>query len=115
MQERVDIFIDGGNFYHLALKKFNVNELDFDFDSFGLFLADGRTIAERGKRFYVGTMREKIGDIRSKQAMSRQTSLFTILKKNQWEIKTSKLKTRIEEIMIDDRVVDYQKIQKLGI
>ncbi|HEY4478810.1 MAG TPA: NYN domain-containing protein [Candidatus Paceibacterota bacterium] len=114
MRERVDIFIDGGNFYHLVLKKLNANELDFDFDGFASFLADGRVVAEMGKRFYVGTVRKKVGDLRSKQAMSRQTALFTILKKSQWEIKTSKLKTRIEEIMIDDRVVDYQKIQKLG-
>ncbi|MDP3947519.1 MAG: NYN domain-containing protein, partial [bacterium] len=68
-----------------------------------------------GKRFYVGTVPEKVGDIRTKKAMSNQTTLFTILKKNNWEIKTSKLRTRLEEIPIDSRVVDYQKLQKLGI
>lgn len=47
--------------------------------------------------------------------MAKQTSLFAILKDTYWEIKTSKLKTRLEEIPIDNRVVDYQKLQKLGI
>ncbi len=68
-----------------------------------------------GKRFYTGTVREKEGDIRSKEAMAKQTSLFTVLRGNHWEIKTSKLQTRIEEISIDNRVVDYEKILKLGI
>ena len=113
--EKVCIFIDGANFYHLVLKKLGIEESLFDFDKFAIFLANGRTISNRGKRFYIGTVREKEGDIRSKEAMAKQTSLFTILKNTNWEIKTSKLKTRLEEIPIDSRVVDYQKLQKLGI
>ena len=113
--EKVCIFIDGANFYHLVLKKLGIEEVSFDFDKFATFLANGRTISNRGKRFYVGTVREKEGDVRSKEAMAKQTSLFTILKNANWEIKTSKLKTRLEEIPIDSRVVDYQKLQKLGI
>lgn len=115
MQERVCIFIDGGNFYHLVLKKLEVNELDFNFDAFILFLANGRNISEMGKRFYVGTVREKIGDDKSKKAMARQTMFFTVLRQGGWEIKTSKLKTRVEEIFIDERVADYQKLRKLGV
>ena len=113
--ERVSIYIDGGNFYHLALKKLGIEEMDFNFEGFTNFLANSRIISDMGKRFYIGTVREKEGDQRSKEAMSKQTSLFTILKKNHWEIKTSKLKTRIEEINIDERVSDYEKIRKLGI
>ena len=113
--EKVCIFIDGANFYHLVLKKLGIEEVSFDFDKFATFLANGRTISSRGKRFYVGTVREKEGDMRSKEAMAKQTSLFTILKNANWEIKTSKLKTRLEEVPIDNRVVDYQKLQKLGI
>lgn len=115
MKERICIFIDSGNFYHLVLKKLGVQDLSFDFENFINFLANGREISQMGKRFYVGTVREKEGDLKSKEAMSRQTSLFTILRRNKWEIKTSKLKIRREEIMIDNRVVDYQKLRKLGI
>jgi len=39
--------------------------------AFADFLANGRTIT--GKRFYVGTVREQIGNPRSKKAMSNQT------------------------------------------
>ena len=113
--EKVCILIDGANFYHLVLKKLGIEEISFDFDKFATFLANGRTISSRGKRFYIGTVREREGDAKTKEAMARQTSLFTILKNANWEIKTSKLKTRIEEIPIDSRVADYQKLQKLGI
>src|SRR3989344_25556 len=102
---RVSIFIDGGNFYHLVMKKLGITELNFNFDRFASFLANGRTITKMGKRYYTGTMVEREGDERSKAAMSKQTSLFTELKKNHWEIKTSKLRKRIEEIRIDNRVV----------
>src|SRR5580700_9764192 len=115
MKERVCIFIDGGNFYHLALKKLGLHELDFDFEAFALFLANERSISEMCKRFYVGTVREKEGDARSVEAMSRQNSLFTTMRNTKWEIKTSKLKTRIEEIVIDARVAEYKKINKIGI
>lgn len=113
--ERVCIFVDGGNFYHLVLKKLSIEEAQFDFNAFAVFLAGGRIISGKSKRFYVGTVREKEGDLKSKEAMAKQTALFTNLKGGSWEIKTSKLKTRIEEIPIDHRVVDYEKLRKLGI
>ena len=114
--ERVTIFIDGGNFHHLVLKKLNIQELDFDFDSFADFLINGRKILNEGsKRFYVGSVREKEGDLRSKQVMSKQTKLFTILKQAGWEIKTSKLRRRMEKVIIDDRVVDYKSLKQKGI
>lgn len=114
-RERVCIFIDAGNFYHLVLKKLGIQEVNFNFEKFATLLADGRTITDMGKRLYIGTVREKEGDERSKRAMSRQTSLFTALKNFKWEIKTSKLKVRLEELIIDSRVADYQKIRKAGI
>ena len=114
--ERVCIYIDAGNFYHLVLKKLGLSEKEFDFDKFASFLAgEKRTIQEMGKRYYVGTVREKEGDIKSKYAMAAQTSLFARLKAVKWEIKTSKLRTRVEEIVIDQRVKNYKKIQELGI
>lgn len=115
LMERVSILIDGSNFYHLVLKKLNLKETQFDFEKFALFLANGRTISYTGKRFYTGTVREKEGDIKTKEVMARQTSLFAILKNNHWEIKTSKLQTRVEEIIIDNRVADYENLLKLGV
>jgi len=112
---RVCILIDGSNFYHLVLKKLGLKEAQFDFEKFAVFLANGREISDTGKRFYTGTVPEKEGDIRTKEAMAKQTSLFTVLKNNHWEIKTSKLRTRKEKISIDNRVVDYKKLLKCGI
>ena len=60
-------------------------------------------------------MREKEGAPRSVELRSQQPSLFTVLRKDKWEIKTSKLKTRVEDILIDSRVADYQRIRKLGV
>jgi len=114
-KERVQIFIDGGNFFHLALKKLGIGENDFSFNGFANFLANGREIVSMGKRFYVGTVREQVGDPRSKKAMSKQTKLFTTLKTTGWEIKTSKLRTRIERIKIDGRVVNHEELRRKGV
>ena len=103
--ERVHIYVDGANFYHLVLKKLNTRELDFSFEKFVYFLANGRTLT--GKRYYVGTVREREGNIKTKEAMSRQTKFFSVLKSNQWSINTSKLRTRLERIVIDERVKGY--------
>jgi len=114
-KERVQIFIDGGNFYHLVLKKFDVGENDFSFDDFVAFLAGDRELVSQGKRYYVGTVREQVGDERSKRAMSRQTRLFSTLKATGWDIKTSKLRIRTERIKIDSRVENYAELQKKGV
>lgn len=115
IMEKVSILIDGSNFYHLVLKKLNLEETQFDFEKFAIFLANGRLISDKGKRFYIGTVREKENDIKTKEAMSKQTALFTFLKQNHWEIKTSKLKTRTEEIYINNRVSEYKKLLEIGI
>jgi len=113
--ERTCIYIDGGNFYHLVIKKLNIEENSFDFTAFADLLIDGRPTSENCKRFYKGTIREKEWDPRSKELMSKQTKLFTTLKKAGWDIKTSKLRTRIEELVIDTRVVEYEKLKKIGV
>jgi uncharacterized LabA/DUF88 family protein len=115
MQERVQIFIDGGNFYHLTLKKMGFAETEFDFEMFAQHIADGRQIVESGKRYYVGTVREQEGDLHSKNNMARQTTLFSYLIKNQWQLKTSKLRTREEKLKIDSRVQDYESLRKKGV
>src|SRR3989344_5983947 len=113
--KRVSIYIDGGNFYHLVIKELGIEENNFDFETFSIFLNDGRIVPEGCKRFYKGTIREKVGDMRSKELMSKQTKLFTTLKKSGWDIKTSKLRTRMEELVVDSRVLEYQKLKKIGI
>src|SRR3989344_4573200 len=101
---RICVFIDGGNFYHLVAKKLNFSELDFNFDEFVKFLIGERNLIKDGKRYYIGTVREKNDGHESLQAMSRQTKLFTNLIATNWIIKTSKLRTRVERIEIDKRV-----------
>jgi uncharacterized LabA/DUF88 family protein len=113
--EKVQIFVDGGNFYHLVLKKLNLKEIDFLFDNFAEFIAQEREVGSRCKRYYVGTVREIPGNQRSVEAMSKQTSHFSQLKKGDWEIKTSKLRSRREKIFIDPRVDNFKSILKKGI
>ena len=115
MAERVQIFIDGGNFYHLTLKRLGLQDGQFNHDAFAVFLANSRTISDMGKRLYVGTISGRAHDPRSIFAMSRQRALFSHLKLNHWEIKTSTLKSRTEELVIDSRVTDFRKILKAGI
>lgn len=113
--ERLCIFIDSGNFYHLVLKKLGIQELDFNFDKFVKFLAGKRTIIEQGKRFYVGTVREGKGSHENKKAMASQTALFTGLSKLDWVIKTSKLRTRTEKVIVDDRMIGFHRFLEMGI
>jgi len=112
---KVQIFIDGGNFHHLALRPLGLKEKDFNFDAFAEFIADGRDISDMGKRYYVGTVREREGDERSKEAMSKQMQFFNELKKTAWQIKTSKLREREERIVIDSRVTNHKNILNSGI
>jgi len=112
---RVCIFVDSGNFYHLALKRIGIRENEFSFDKFAEFLFDGRDFIEDGKRFYVGTVRQKQNDHESTHAMKNQTRLFTELSKSDWVIKTSKLKTRKEKLIIDNRVENFEALKKQGI
>ena len=114
-KERIQIYLDGGNFYHLVLKKLKIDSLDFSFDNFIEFLVGERDIDSLGKRYYAGTVREVEGDEYSKKAMSEQTRLFAKLDKGYWQKKTSKLRTRLEKVIIDKRTIDYKKFHKKGI
>ncbi len=115
MTERVSIYIDGGNFYHLVLKKLAVAVVDFDFDRFADFIANGRQIVSMGKRYYIGTVRQKEGDSRAEDAVAQQNKIFSSLKLSQWEIKTSKLRERQERLVIDNRVENCTELKKKGI
>ena len=48
--ERITIFIDGGNFHHLVLKKLNTKELNFDFNAFVNFLVNSRKLSNEGAK-----------------------------------------------------------------
>lgn len=113
--ERVQIFIDGGNFYHLVLKKLNIKEANFSFENFAKFIADNRIITDKGKRYYVGTIRELLNNPKTKISMAHQLSFLARLRNNNWQTKTSKLRFREEKVMIDERTVHYQEILNKGI
>lgn len=115
MQERICVFVDGGNFYHLALKKLGIEPFNFKFDSLVEHLAAGREVNQQCKRYYTGTVREKLGDQSSVESMSKQTRLFTNLKEGGWEIKTSKLRKRTEEVTVDRRTKNYEKLLSIGV
>jgi len=112
---RVQIFIDGGNFYNLALKRINCHEVNFDFDKFIDFLVGDRELIYPGKRFYIGTVRGQEDSHETTKAMSNQTKLFRKLESSGWTIKTSKLRARTETITIDDRFKDYQTLLANGV
>lgn len=113
MADRATLYIDGGNFHHLVLRKLQTAERHFDFEGFAQFLADGRSLAR--KTFYTGTVREREGEPRTKEAMARQTAFFTALSKQGWNLETSKLRRRRETIVIDDRVANYQALIAAGL
>ena len=114
--ERVNIFIDGSNFYHLILKKVGVKEPNFDFEKFVKFLSGDRQISEKGKYFYTGTVREKDKRHEASRAISNQNILFSkLISMGGWNIRTSKLRTRLERVKIDDRVENFKELSRLGI
>jgi len=92
-----------------------IAEVDFDYEGFANLLLDNRPCAERGKRFYTGTIRELEGDERSKEKMSRQNALFSRIKSVGWIPKTSKLRRREETLVIDGNVERAAELHRLGI
>lgn len=113
--ERTEVLIDAGNFYHLALKKLGISEVEYDFDAFVTFLVNGRSLIQEGKRLYVGTVPEREGDLRSKQSMAEQRRFLSGLQSSGWQTKTSKLRMRTEEIKVDTRVQEYEELRRAKI
>lgn len=113
--EKVQIFVDAGNFHHLALKILKIKEINFLFNEFAEFLANNREITSKGKRFYVGTVREQIDNPKSKETMAQQVRLLAKLRLAGWETKTSKLCLREERVNIDERTKNYKEILEKGI
>jgi uncharacterized LabA/DUF88 family protein len=113
-EERICIYIDAANFYHIVLKILSLGELDFDFDKFADHLMRGRRGDGSGRRYYVGTVREEVGNEYSKEAMSKQTKQLDLLKKSKWDINTSRLRRRIESIKIDGRTKEHARLKAAG-
>ena len=99
----------------MALKKLSLSEVDYDFNAFVDFLVNGRNLILEGKRLYVGTVPEREGDIRSKQAMAEQRKFLSGLQTSGWQTKTSKLRMRTDEIKVDTRVQEYKKLRRAKI
>ncbi len=111
---RVQIYIDGSNFYYLGLKPLGITGGEFDFDTFAQSLAGNRIVPETGKRYYTGTVSEVAGDPTSKLKMGSQVRLFNMLKSTGWRITTNKLRKRDETLVIDSRVQNFEKLRKAG-
>jgi uncharacterized LabA/DUF88 family protein len=111
--ERVAIFVDGGNFHHLAIKKLSIDESKFDFDAYAQNLVNGRTLVS--KAYCTGTVRAVPGDQRALAALAKQTTFLTKLAKGKWGVETSKLQRRDEVLPIDDRVNGYKRLRLLGL
>lgn len=82
--KRVVILVDGSNFYH-KLKELKIKDkLSFDYGKFGKWLAGGRKVVSF--QYYIGAVREKEGDEKSRQLLKDQHRLFSALKKSGWKI-----------------------------
>jgi uncharacterized LabA/DUF88 family protein len=85
-QEKVFIVVDGSNFYHRLKESAEPKSrlLDFDYYRFIFWLAGNRIIAE--KKYYIGTVRPKLDDIKGQSMRKNQQKLFTGLRKDGWKI-----------------------------
>lgn len=78
------IFVDGSNFYN-RLKELNLEHLlSFHYREFGKWLAGNRKLAS--VHYYIGAVREKKGDERSKLLLSNQHRLLANLRKSDWKV-----------------------------
>ncbi len=77
-QERIYIYIDGGNLYH-NLKQTESNSMNFDFKKFiESFIKDRKL---EGVRYYIGQIKPKDNDEKSQNLHKHQQVLFEKLKK----------------------------------
>jgi len=84
MPERIFIIIDGNNFYH-RLKELGLkNLLNFDYEKFSQFLIGKRKLVL--KKYYIGAIREKRNNPKSRILMKNQRILLGKLQKQDWQI-----------------------------
>lgn len=83
-KERIVILVDGSNFYHYTKGLELSHLLDFDYKRFGEFLSRDRTVVSA--TYYIGKMRERVGDLRSRKLMASQQKLVSRLQRFGWKI-----------------------------
>lgn len=84
MAQRVSIVIDGSNFYH-RLREANVaRPLGFDYKKFARFLIQDRY--STWQRYYIGAIRERAGNSKSRELRRGQRQLTNHLRKDGWEV-----------------------------
>ncbi|MEK7137159.1 MAG: NYN domain-containing protein [Patescibacteria group bacterium] len=90
MAERAMILIDGSNFYH-RLKELRLRHLlSFDYAAFAKFLCgEKRKLA--GCTYYIGAVREEVGNAKSQQLMANQVRLINRLRQQKWGVRLGEM------------------------
>ena len=99
------IYIDGSNFFH-SLKNCDIDENQFDYRKFVDWLVGTRV---KNVKYYVGEIRVKKGDEKSKKLFNSQQSRFNRLRNFSFQI----VKGRI--IKIDDKFMEKGVDVRIGI
>lgn len=83
-KNRVFIQIDGSNFYH-RLKELKFRRLlNFDYQKFKEHLIGSRKLVMA--KYYIGSIREEEGHLKSRILMKNQRKFLGSLQKNKWQI-----------------------------
>ncbi len=103
-QNRVAIFIDGGNFYQ-KIRQDNLipKGVRFDYVKFAEFLARGRNVSL--KSYYIGIVRNYDKSEKSQKMVESQQKLLKGLEDNGYEIKRGKI---VYDNKIREKGVDVQ-------
>lgn len=90
MAERAIILIDGSNFYH-RLKELHLRHLlSFDYAAFANFLC-GAKRKLMGCTYYIGAVREEVGNERSQKLMANQVRLINRLRQQKWGVQLGEM------------------------
>lgn len=90
MAERAIILIDGSNFYH-RLKELHLRHLlSFDYAAFANFLC-GSKRKLMGCTYYIGAVREEVGNEKSRKLMANQVRLINRLRRQKWGVQLGEM------------------------
>lgn len=112
---RACVFIDGSNFYHRVLKKIGIQESCFDFLAFVQFLCTSSVESENTFRHYSGVISGIDFREMSEAARDHHKVVRSLMSIDGWSVITTKLRTRVECLYIDDRVENHASLRALGI
>lgn len=102
--ERIAIFIDGGNFYRKIRQDGAVPKgTKFDYVKFAEFLARGRKIS--AKTYYIGVVRNYDQSEKSQQMVESQQKLLSSLENDGYQIKRGRV---VYDNKIREKGVDVQ-------